>query len=92
MTTHLISPASRQSTITMHPLTVFIESCYSCCQWLIIPEITSSPSITTSTIHHWCLPILYHHNVIMKHEMRGGVLVHDVVSMSQIILDVDAHG
>jgi hypothetical protein len=29
----------------------------------------------------------------MKHEMRGVMLVqHDVVPMSQIFLDVDAHG
>lgn len=87
--THLIS--SRQITLTVHYrthgtllllLTVAKHS-----------RNTSSPGAVSIAVRHWSMIIMHCHNATMKHELGGGMLVqHDAVPMSQLFLDVDAHG
>lgn len=45
---------------------------------------TSSPGIVSIAVHHSCAIVLYCHNVTMKHELGGAMLVQrDAVPMSQ---------
>lgn len=86
-TTHLIS--SRQIALTVHSrahgtllhlLTVAKHS-----------GNTSSPGAVSIAVRR--VIIMHCHNVSMKHELGGAMLVqHDAVPMSQLFLDVDAHG
>jgi len=89
-TAHLIS--SRQITLTMHHRTHGFLLLL-----LIVAKHPRNHIISGHCIHHGsslaCCH-LYRHNVAMKHELGGGMLVQrDAVPMSQLfLLDVVAHG